>query len=236
MISKIILSPPFSNLYPDIKGTTRILGTYTLKKRKGMYRVLTTLRKTKGGWINNSGLRNPGILKYNKKNSIISISLEKIEDWDSLYYYLYLKNRKYNIKGIEFNISCPNHNIININDQIIKQSKQIFQNTIIKMPHNAPLSFIDEICNTEIDMLHVSNSKKTNKGALSGISLIEDNMLRIAYIKNKFDKKVIAGGGIYSFDDILRYKSVGADHFSLGTCLINPLKTLKIIKQMSQYQ
>ena len=66
MINKVILSPPFSNIYPNIKGTTRIVGTYTLHKRKGMYRVLTTLRKTKFGWLNRVGLRNPGIRKFNK--------------------------------------------------------------------------------------------------------------------------------------------------------------------------
>ena len=45
-MEKIILSPPFSNIYPNIKGCTRIVGTYTLNRRRGMNRVLTTLRKT----------------------------------------------------------------------------------------------------------------------------------------------------------------------------------------------
>ena len=48
--NNILLSPPFSNIYPDLKNTHRIVGTYTLNKRKGLHRVITTLRKTKKGW------------------------------------------------------------------------------------------------------------------------------------------------------------------------------------------
>ena len=82
------------------------------------------------------------------------------------------------------------------------------------------------------DIIHISNSKKTNLGALSGKSLIEQNILDIIYIKEKFgnDKKIIAGGGIYSYEDLIRYHNAGADYFSLSTSLINPFKTYNIIK------
>ena len=78
-MEKIILSPPFSNIYPNIKGCTRITGTYTLNRRRGMHRVLTTIRKTENGWLNSVGLRNPGIEKYNKKNARI---LEAVKNLD----------------------------------------------------------------------------------------------------------------------------------------------------------
>ena len=236
MLNKIILSPPFSNIYPNIKGSTRITGTYTLNRRRGMYRVVTSLRKTKNGWLNNVGLRNPGIINYNKENSIISVSLQDLSEWDEFFEILQAKSFLYNILGIEFNISCPNHDTVNINNEMILQSKRIFKNTIIKMPHNSSLDFIEKICDTDIDILHISNSQKTSKGGLSGKSLINNNLIKIHHIKENFNKKVIAGGGIYSFKEILDYKSVGADYFSLGTCLINPFRTLKIIKKMSQYQ
>jgi len=232
-MNKIILSPPFSNLYPNIKGTTKIVGTYTLKRRRGMYRIITTLRKTKKGWVNNVGLRNPGIKKYNKKNAIVSIALQDLSQWKLFYEVIKYKKEKYNIKGIEFNISCPNHAVEIINNNIIKEFKKLFDITIVKMPHNSSYEFIDKMCSTDIDILHISNTKRTKKGGLSGRSLIYKNIKKIKYIKKNYDKKVIAGGGIYSIEDFLKYKEAGADYFSLSTILINPFKAYKLIKQIS---
>tara|TARA_Y100000592_G_scaffold41975_1_gene66721 strand:+ start:114 stop:827 length:714 start_codon:yes stop_codon:yes gene_type:complete len=236
MIKKIILSPPFSNLYPDLECYTRITGTYTLKKRKGMHRVLTTLRKTKSGWKNNVGLRNPGIEKFNKKNSIVSIALENILEWKSFFKILKKKKEKYNIIGIEFNVSCPNHSISNVTNQIIKEAKSEFNVVILKIPHGSSKKQLDFYCNTCADFLHVSNSKKTNQGSISGRSLIDQNLLDIIYIKEKHNDsiKIIAGGGIYYFEDLILYKKAGADYFSLSTCLLNPFRTYNIIKK-SQY-
>ena len=61
----------------------------------------------------------------------------------------------------------------------------------------------------------------------------QTNMKDIIYIKEKFgnDKKIIAGGGIYSYEDLIRYHNAGADYFSLSTSLINPFRTYDIIKQ-----
>ena len=235
-MKKIILSPPFSNIYPNIKGCTRIVGTYTLNRRRGMYRVLTTLKKTEGGWLNSVGLRNPGIEKYNKKNAIISIAMKDISEWPCFLKIIKQKKQKYNILGIEFNVSCPNHDIINITSKIVEEAKTELKYVIIKIPHKSPLHLIDEFCNLNSDIIHVSNSKKTNLGALSGKSLIDQNISDIAYIKKKFGNniKIIAGGGIYSYEDLMRYHDAGADYFSLSTSLINPFRTYNIIKQ-SQY-
>lgn len=236
MINKIFLSPPFSNIYPNIKGSTRIVGTYTLHKRKGMHRILTTLRKTKFGWLNKVGLRNPGIKKFNKKNAIVSIALQSTDEWPEFIEILKKKKQKYNIKGIEFNVSCPNHNVSNITNEIIKEAKTELNLVIIKIPHNSLKENIDKFCKSNADILHISNTKKTNKGALSGRSLMDQNLLDIVYIREKFgySKKIIAGGGIYSFEDLLLYKKAGADYFSLSTSLLNPFKVFNIIKK-SQY-
>ncbi len=232
-MEKIILSPPFSNVYPNIKGCTRITGTYTLNRRRGMHRVLTTLKKTENGWLNSVGLRNPGIKKFNKKNAIVSIAMQNISEWPCFLKIINQKKQKYNILGIEFNVSCPNHNITNITSKIVEEAKTEFKYVIIKIPHKSPAYLLDEFCNLNTDIIHVSNSKKTNLGALSGKSLIEQNISDITYIKEKFgdNKKIIAGGGIYSYADLIRYQKAGADYFSLSTSLINPFKTYNIIKQ-----
>lgn len=233
MKNKIFLSPPFSNIYPNIKGTTRIVGTYTLHKRKGMHRVLTTLRKTKFGWLNKVGLRNPGIRKFNKKNAIVSIALQNTDEWPEFLEILKEKKQKYNIKGIEFNVSCPNHSVSNITNEIIEEAKTELSLVIIKIPHNSSKESINKFCKTSADILHISNTKKTDKGALSGRTLIDQNLLDIIYIRENFgySKKIIAGGGIYSFEDLELYKKAGANYFSLSTSLLNPFKTFKLIKK-----
>lgn len=233
MLNKIILSPPFSNLYPNIKGTTKITGTYTLKKRKGMHRVLTTLRKTRFGWLNKVGLRNPGISKFNKKNSIVSIALQSIDEWPDFLKTLKEKKQKYNILGIEFNVSCPNYYVSNITNEIIKEAKTELNLVILKIPHNSPLKDINSFCETDADIIHVSNTKKTKNGAISGRSLIDQNLLDIIYIRENYGytKKIIAGGGIYYFEDLLLYQKAGADYFSLSTSLINPFRAYSIIKK-----
>lgn len=235
MINKIILSPPFSNIYPDMKNTTRVSGTYTLDKRSGLHRVITTLKKVENGWINNVGLRNPGISKFNKKNVILSVSIQNHKEWYSFYNILKIKSRIYNIKGLEFNISCPNHNVSKVNASIIKESKNLFNNIIIKLPHDISFKEIEKILELEADMLHVSNTKKIESGGLSGKMLIEKNIENIKFIKKESDKKVIAGGGIYDFESFERYYYAKADYFSLSTSLINPFKTIRLINQMSQY-
>ena len=104
-MNKILLSPPFSNikLLSNYKNTSRITGTYTLNPRPGLYRVLTTLKKIEGGWINNVGLRNPGIFKANSE--IVSIAEMEKGDFELM---LYILDQNPNVNSIEFNISCPN--------------------------------------------------------------------------------------------------------------------------------
>jgi dihydroorotate dehydrogenase len=237
MFNNIILSPPFSNIYPQIKNTTKIVGTYTLKKRKGLHRVLTTLKKTENGWLNNVGLRNPGIENYNKKNSIISISILEEGDFEKILYYLYYLKYEFNILGVEFNISCPNHNVLQINEKIIQDTNRLIGPTIIKISHDINKDNLIKLCDINSHFIHISNTKKTNSGALSGKDLQKKNIENIKLVKELYpNKKIIAGGGIYSFYDLLSYKDAGAEFFSLSTVLLNPYKAYKIINQWSQYQ
>ena len=186
---------------------------------------------------NNEGLRNPGIKNYNKKNCIVSISLLEENDFDDMFYYLYYLKYEKNILGIEINISCPNYHILNVTKENIQDLRRKIGPVILKLPHDVSEFDLDNYCQLNSDYIHISNTKKTDRGALSGISLQEKNIQSIKYIKSIFpNKKIIAGGGIYSIEDILKYKEAGAQSFSLGTALINPFNTIKIINQWSQYQ
>ena len=234
-MKKILISPPFSNIVPSHLNLNLILGTYTLKRRPGRIRVITSLRKIKNGWLNKVGLRNPGITRFKKKNSYVSISLEHSKEWDYFKKILKNKKKKHNIKGLEFNVSCPNYKVSNINYNIIKEAKKIFKVVIIKLPHDITKKKIKYFIELDADYLHISNTKSTQDGAMSGKCLIKKNIENIRFIKNISKQKVIAGGGIYSFKDFKKYYDAGADVFSLSTVFFNPIRSYFLIKKMSQY-
>ena len=226
-MQKIILSPPFSNMYTHPKATN-IVGTYTLKKRRGLWRVLTTLKRTDNGWLNNVGLRNPGIDRLKNKPVIVSISELEASEWDKLIDSIVVREK---VIGVEFNVSCPNAAILPINEKIIARSNRLFSNTIVKLPHMIDDKTLCEILSLGEFIVHVSNTKQTLDGALSGEELICNNLKTIDKIK-KLDpeRKIIAGGGIYNLRALLDYEDVGADYFSLSTIMINPFKTYSLIR------
>ena len=231
-MEKIILSPPISNLI-QIQGTSRIVGSYTLNKRTGLWRNLTTLRKSKGGWYNKVGLRNPGIAKFNK-SGIVSLAGFCVSDFEAMLYCL-ADNK--NVERVEFNISCPNAEVVFVTPELIELANELFGKPIIKVPHGLDLDSLIELSELGDCIMHVSNTKPTNKGALSGKALIETNLNSIYELKKaKPEVEIIAGGGIYSLDTLKLYESVGADYFSLSTVLFNPLKTYKIIKSFKNQE
>lgn len=235
-MKKIILSPPFSNLsivkflYPN---TTRIIGTYTLKKRRGLWRVLTTLRKTQFGWLNNVGLRNGGVDSIPNIPCIVSISLLDESDWGQIRDVLKTKNR---LLGVELNVSCPNAQIKRFLDpKIIEDCKKMFSYVIVKIPHQEKLERVLDIIDMGVEIIHISNTKPTSKGALSGLTLIPSNLDLIENLKEiRPDIEIIGGGGIYSPSILRAYQKAGSDYFSLSTCLLNPIKTWRIIN--AQYR
>ena len=215
-----------SNLV-QIKGTSRILGSYTLEPRPGLYRNITTLRKTKCGWYNNAGLRNPGINKLNKKG-IVSLAGFSVNHFVSM---LEIISGNPNVEGVEFNISCPNADIVHVTPEVLSLANQLFDTVIIKVPHRLYLNSLIEIADMGECVLHISNSEKTYKGALSGLSLVDVNLRSIYDLKAaRPDLKVIGGGGIYSVDILKEYQAAGADHFSLSSVLFNAYATYKILK------
>ncbi len=208
--------------------TTRILGTYTLKKRRGLWRVLTTLKRVEGGWLNNVGLRNGGIHSIPNKRAIISISSLEDQDWYALVEEIKSKPK---VIGVELNISCPNAEVNQLPSDLLGEMNHSFQNVIVKAPHICTLDYLLRLVDMGVKTIHISNTKKTVEGALSGKSLVERNLQTIRDLKVlRPSVKVIGGGGIYDLDSLLRYEDVGADYFSLSTVLFNPLRSRKLIK------
>jgi len=225
-VNKLILSPPFSNIF-NFKGVSRIVGTYTAERRRGLWRVLTTLRKAKGGWYNRVGLRNPGIDRLRHPNDIVSISVLKDGDWN----YLHDRMLSKGVKQIEFNISCPNANVSKLNKKIFSEALEYYD-VIVKMPHGSTYENVEEYFDYGATTFHISNTKLTSQGALSGLDLVETNLRLIETIKEKNEKiKIIGGGGIYDINTLRKYEKAGSDHFSLSTAIFNPIKFYKILKK-----
>ncbi len=229
-MEKIIISPPFSNLRVfKIERTTRILGSYTLNKRSGLWRVLTTLRKVEGGWTNNVGLRNGGVKSIPNTEDVISISALEEKDWPELISEITERDK---VLGVEINVSCPNAEVKGVSKEIVDQLKTHFSFLIVKTPHAPPFDLYLRLIDIGVDYLHISNTMPTDKGALSGRPLIERNLEDIRKIKSECQEvKVIGGGGIYDLETVDKYQNAGADHFSLSTILLNPLKARKLVKE-----
>ena len=227
---KILLSPPFSNLaltnfYPN---TTRVIGTYTLKRRRGLWRVLTTLKKTNRGWVNNVGLRNGGINTVPNKPFIVSISELEDGDWLGMFNHLSTLDQ---ILGVELNVSCPNAHVKGINKELLHRFNQAFKNVIVKVPHDYEDRYLFSLIECGAKVVHISNTKKTDVGSLSGVELIQKNLQTIKTVKKYYPHvKVIGGGGIYNLEIAKQYIEAGADHLSLSTSLLRPLRTYFLIK------
>ncbi len=231
-MKKIILSPPFSNFYRN-ENCTNIIGTYTANKRRGLHRVLTTLRPTKNGWYNKVGLRNPGIekIKY-KKSDIVSIHLFTKDDWYKVYNVL----ASLEISGIEINISCPNVDKTFLNQEILDQALKTFKNVFVKLSNGYEYRDVINLYERGINSFHISNTMKTSRGGLSGINLVYNNISLIKSLKRelKSDIRVIGGGGIYDLNIARLYKEAGSDYLSLSTILLNPIKSKKLIKEIHE--
>lgn len=219
----IIISPPFGN-YIEIPGFVSVKGSFTLYERDGLFlQIIKTLRYSfeNKGWVNKIGLRNKGIdyaiNKYNNSDHIISIA---ILNKGEIPMFL---NKIPNNMNIELNVSCPN-----VNKNLINSDLKGFINKqrnwcIIKLSPIVDKRLIDSYYNEGFRQFHCSNTLPVENGGQSGQVLKKHNKELITYIKNKYpDTTIIGGGGIRNWEDILYYKNMGCEYYSLSTVLFNP--------------
>lgn len=219
----LFVSPPFGN-YINLYGITPIRGSFTLYERPGKWKqILKTLRYnfTLGGWVNKIGLRNPGIeyaINTYQNNQIISIAILDIKEIKPI------EEKIPKDMNIELNVSCPN-----TDKHMINKGLKIFLNPerkwcIIKLP---PVNFEDDLhryYKEGFRQFHLSNTLPIKEGGLSGPKLIPYTSKNIKFIKKYYnDCTIIAGGGIRSLDDVINYKNLGADHFSVSSLCFNPI-------------
>ena len=185
-----------------------------------------------GGWANKVGLRNGGIKTAPNSNNIISISVFNHSEWTPMIEELKKKDK---IKGVEINVSCPNAQVNMIPHEFLKELKNQFDCVIVKTPHFSSLCYYLRLVDMGVDTIHISNTKPSEIGAISGTSLVCANVKKIKEVKSfRPNVKVIGGGGIYDLETVLRYEDAGADYFSLSTVLFNPFKTRKLLREYGE--
>jgi dihydroorotate dehydrogenase len=228
----LFISPPFGN-YINLPNTISIRGSFTLEPREGLLKqIILTFRYSfiHEGWINKIGLRNRGLdyalKKYNNKNYIISIAILKNEEIPII-----LKKIPEEL-NIELNISCPN-----IDKKLIDNNISVFINNkrkwmILKLSPLSSIELVDKYYKLGFRQFHISNTLPIgNKGGLSGCKLMKFNENLIKSINSKYkDCEIIGGGGIRCIDDVYKYKSWGAMHFSVSTLILNPIKFIKFYR------
>ena len=221
----LFISPPFGN-YIEIKNCISIKGSFTLYERTGLYtQIIKTLRYSfeHKGWVNKIGLRNKGldyaIKKYKNTNHIVSIAiLNKGE-------IPHILNKLPSNMNIELNISCPN-----INKSLVNSGLKEFINKerdwcIVKLSPISEFSIVDILYSEGFRQFHCSNTIPIEEGGLSGYKIQEYNKKLIGYIKNNYnDCVVIGGGGIRKWSDVIFYKNLGCDYFSISTLFFNPIE------------
>ena len=100
---------------------------------------------------------------------------------------------------------------------------------ILKLSPKTTNEEIDYFYKKGFKQFHCSNTIPVPEGGLSGKSLIPYNNDKINYIKNKYkDSIVISGGGISEWNDVINYKKIGADHFSVSSNFFHPVKSINL--------
>ena len=223
---KYYISAPFGN-HLTRQNMYSVMGTFTLYPRPGLFKqIIKTLRYdfNNNGWINNIGLRNPGIYtgmhKYHMSpcKKVISIRGMNEKEWKDLAKVT---------RGVrlELNLSCPNtpDKKNNVDCPIELFDREV----IVKM---SPLTTEQEIINLierGVRRWHFSNTLPIRLaqggGGLSGKSLMVYNKKLIKFtLREDKGAKIIGGGGVTNMSDVRFYKDLGCSGVSLGSVCFIP--------------
>ncbi len=227
---RLYISPPFGN-YISTPVTTSVRGSYTWHFRPGVIKqFLKTVRPIEGGYVNRMGLRNPGIrnILLNSHDVFSIVGMDE-KEWDYIYDYLP------NTTKLEINIGCPNSWGMCFTKEHLKKYVDKFPNIIMKFSPKISLDDIRSYHDSGITQLHLSNSLPTERGGVAGAQQKEFNLPLLEKVRVLLPHSfIIAGGGIYTIEDAKDYMNVGADGYSLSTVWFNPLKGIKLVRQIKE--
>jgi dihydroorotate dehydrogenase len=219
-----LISPPFGNWIGSDKCTS-VLGSFTWERRPGLiYNTLRSFRRVKGGWINQIGLRNPGIRSIKSFESRHVYSMVGLEegDWERMLEYC--------PPGIhvEVNLGCRNVHDYGIPVEVLKDYCRKFS-VMAKLSPDENVDAMAAMCiEAGVGLLHLSNTVATPRGGLSGMPLFEVNLPIVTRLAARYPGRIVAGGGIYNRDILQAYERAGATYFSLSTVWLTPWRVKTI--------
>lgn len=228
VMRRFIISPPFGNyLGGNSRSCTRIMGSFTWQPRRGLLRhTARSLRKIKGGWINQIGLRNRGIRRVEfRQDRVYSLVGLEDGDWEEM-----LDHCPFGL-SVEVNLGCPNVHEYGISPEVLKNFCRKFV-VSAKLPPTDKVDDVAAMCvEAGVRYLHLSNTIPTARGGESGQRLYRINQPIVARMAAKYPRvPIIAGGGIYSKKEVAIYRSLGAKHFSLATVWFTPWRVPDILE------
>jgi dihydroorotate dehydrogenase len=207
------------------------MGSYTLQKRPGLIRnTIKSLRPVPGGWVNRIGLRNPGIaaIKYDPNRIYSLVGLED-GDWERIVFLIPIT--KLGHARVELNLGCPNVHEYGISRDLLSLYTARFV-VQAKLPPTDKADPTAEMCaEAGVKFLHCSNTIPTERGGESGKRLKLLNLPIVERLAKRFPTiPIIAGGGIYSPQDVVDYRNAGATMFSLSTVFFTPWRVSAILR------
>jgi dihydroorotate dehydrogenase len=230
-MKRFLINPPFGN-YVEVAGCKRVMGSYTLHRRGGLImQVAKTLRPIKGGWTNKIGLRNKGIKHVRfQSGRIYSIVGLEADDWEVMLPILSTQT-DVPFLHLELNLGCPNVHEYGIDRHTLEHYCH-WHAVSVKLPAT---DAIDEVADMAVqsgaNQLHCSNTLPTPAGGESGRRLKEWNLPVVERLAKRYPSiPIIAGGGIYSAQDVKDYENAGASHFGLSTVWFTPWRVPAILK------
>lgn len=226
-MKRFLISPPFGN-WLQSDDCTSVLGSFTWDARPGLlYHTLRSFRPVRGGWRNQIGLRNKGIRSINKFDPSVIYSLVGLNDgdWERMLEYIGDSSQIM----LEINLGCPNVHRYGIEPNVLREYCKRF-GVIAKLPATDAVDEIAAMCiESGVTFLHLCNTLPTPKGGISGQQLFQVNLPIVSRLAKRYPFKIIAGGGIYTTDNLMAYEQAGATYFSLSTVFLTPWRVKNIL-------
>lgn len=233
--------------------------TITIRPRQGNH--LPHIIKTKYGWLNSVGLKNPGLKKYLKEelpfwqkcdtHIFTSIGGESEKEYVDLARLLNGKT-----SSIEINVSCPNiaaktfdADALRLKKLILKIRKNFQGFIVVKLSPNVADIILSAKSAVEggADALTIANtylglelvkSKPIFQRIFAGYSggAIKPLTMRLVWqVSQVLQTPIIGSGGVESAQDVLDYISCGAKAVQIGSAnFLNPEISVNIINGLQR--
>jgi dihydroorotate dehydrogenase len=233
---RLLISAPFGN-YIQPRGATATLGTFTAARRPGrVWRILKTVRyyRRLGAWVNQIGLRNPGMDwlaakvqagKIHLADKIVSVHGFTPDDWWQLLDAI----ASLKPLAVELNMSCPNVGHIDWPPEVFTRAVATQVPVIVKLPPVRYEAMTQQAIAAGVRTFHCCNTLPVPRGGMSGKPLMPLALACIADLKRRHPDldadgqlTLIGGGGITTVEDVDHYADAGVRHVALGTKVMHP--------------